>query len=100
MSDIVFIKKICIQACFNGTNLKKKVFKKIAETSLVVEWVRIHLPMQVRSLVPEYFACLGATKPMHCNSETHKPQLLSLYDASTEACAPRAFSLQQEKPLQ
>ena len=28
------------------------------------------------------------------------PQLLSLWAATTEACVPRAYALQQEKPLQ
>ena len=39
-------------------------------TSLVVQWLRVHLPMQgtqVRSLVLEDPTCLGATKPVcHC----------------------------------
>ena len=62
----------------------------------MVEWVRIHLPMQVRFLVLEDFTCLGATKPMHCNSETHEPELLSLIDATMGACATRAFLLQRD----
>ena len=36
-------------------------------TSLVVEWIRIHLPMQgtqVRLLVREDFICCGATEPV------------------------------------
>ena len=36
--------------------------------SLVVQWLRIHLPMQgtrVRALVREDSTCRGATKPMH-----------------------------------
>ena len=39
-------------------------------TSLVVQWLRIHLPMQgtqVRSLVQEDPTCCGATKPVHHN---------------------------------
>ena len=38
--------------------------------SLVVQWLRIHLPMQgtrVRSLVQEDPTCRGATKPMRHN---------------------------------
>ena len=38
--------------------------------SLVVQWMRIHLPVQgtqVRSLVREDFTCLGATQPVHRN---------------------------------
>ena len=37
-------------------------------TSLVAQWIRLHLPMQgtwVRSLVWEDSMCCGATKPMH-----------------------------------
>ena len=39
-------------------------------TSLVAQWLRIHLPMQgtrVRSLVQEDPTCRGATKPVHHN---------------------------------
>ena len=38
--------------------------------SLVVQWLRIHLPMQgtrVRALVQEDPMCYGATKPVHHN---------------------------------
>ena len=55
-------------------------------TSLVAQWLRIHLPMQgtwVRALVQEDFTCRGATKPV-CHDYW--------------ACAPRAHALQQEKP--
>ena len=97
-------------------------------TSLVTQWLRIHLPMQetwVWSLVWEDPTCHRATKPMHhnywaCNLEpvnhnywdrvpqllkpmcprAHVPQLLSLCAATTEARMPRAHALQQEKPLQ
>ena len=40
------------------------------ETSLVVQWLRIHLPMQgtqVRTLVQEDPTCREATKPMRHN---------------------------------
>ena len=39
-------------------------------TSLVAQWLRIHLPMQgawVRALVREDPTCHGATKPVHRN---------------------------------
>ena len=69
--------------------------KKIARqgTSLVVQWLRIHLPMQetrVQSLVREDPTCPGGTKPMAhnywaCAGESashnywaHGPQLLKL----------------------
>ena len=38
------------------------------ETSLVAQWLRIHLPMQgtrVRALVQEDPTCRGVTKPVH-----------------------------------
>ena len=41
--------------------------KKITRMSLVVQWLRIHLPMhgtQVQSLVQEDPTCCGATKPV------------------------------------
>ena len=44
--------------------------KHIIWTSLVAQWLRIHVPMQgtrVRALVWEDPTCRGATKPMHPN---------------------------------
>ena len=41
-----------------------------AGTSLLAQWLRIHLPMQgtwVRYLVQEEPTCRGATKPMYHN---------------------------------
>ena len=92
--------------------------------SLVVQWLRIHLPMQgtqVKSLVREDPTCRGTTKPVHhsywaCTLEPTlrnywvpvlqllKPtccracvlQLLSSRAATTEARAPRAHALQWE----
>ena len=61
------------------------VFQHIMRTSLVVQWLRICLPMhgtQVRSLVREDPTCRVA----------RAPQILSPHSG---ACAP-----QQEKPLQ
>ena len=57
----------------------------------MVQWLRIRLPMQgtrVQSLVWEDPTCLGASAP----------QLLRPHAATTEARAPRARALQQEKP--
>ena len=74
-------------------------------TSLVVQWLRIHLPMQgtrVRALVQEDPTCHGATKPVRhnywaCaldaashNYRAHVPQLLKP--------AHLVRALQQEKP--
>ena len=90
--------------------------KVLVVTSLVVLWLRIHLPVQgtqVRSLVWEDPTCHRATKPVHhscwaCAPQLLKPtlsrvhvlQLLSLHAANTEAHAPRACAPQQEKPWQ
>ena len=48
----------------------KIIFKKKKRTSLVAQWLRIHLPTQgtcVRVLVQEDPTCRRATKPMHHN---------------------------------
>ena len=103
---------------FEGRNLlifciptvNDKLLIKIKErgASLVVQWLRIRLPMQetrVQTLVREDPACRGATKPVHHNYWTsllepashnywaRVPQLLK------PAC-PGAHALQQEKPPQ
>ena len=55
-------------------------------TSLVVQWIRIHLPMQgtqVRSLVREDLTCCRATKPARL-------QLLSLCSATRGTAATRS----------
>ena len=62
-------------------------------TSLVVQWLRIRLAMQgtpVQSLVRQDPTCHGAAI---------EPVLSSPGTATTEACAPTAHALQQEKPL-
>ena len=84
-------------------------------TSLVAQWLRIHLPMQgtwVRVLVQEDPTCCRATKPMCHNywacalePTSHSywaraPQLPSPRAATTEARVPRARALQREKPPQ
>ena len=76
--------------------------------SLVVQWLRIRLPMQgtrVRALVREDPTCCRAPKPrepqlLSLRSRARETQLLSPRAATTEACTPRARALQQEKPLQ
>ena len=65
-------------------------------TSLMVQWLRIYLPMQgtqVRSLVLEDSSCCGTKKSMSCNYWAHTPQQLK--PSHARDCAP-----QQEKPLQ
>ena len=74
----------------------------------MVQWLRIHLPMQgtqVRALVQKDPTCRGATKPsapqlLSLHSRAREPQLLSPRAATTEARGPRARALQQEKPPQ
>ena len=113
----------------DGPNLIAWAFKNGSwGTSLMVQWLRIRLPMQgkrVQSLVWEDPTCRRATKPVRHNywacaleptshnywahkpqlpkpmcSRAHVLQLLSLRAAATEACMPRACAPQQEKPLQ
>ena len=80
----------------------------ISGTSLVVQWLRIRLPMQgtrVRALVREGPTCRGATKPrapqlLSLCSRARRPQLLSPRATTTEAHVPRAGAPQQEKPPQ
>ena len=86
----------------------------VFRASLVVQWLRIRLPMRgtrVRAPVREDPTCRGATKPVHhnywaCSLEpachncwARKPQLLSPRATTTEARALRACAPQQEKPL-
>ncbi|KAJ8776418.1 hypothetical protein J1605_015533 [Eschrichtius robustus] len=52
-------------------DLVKQATFSLTQTSLVVQWLRIRLPMQgtrVRSLVREDPTCRGATKPVCHNS--------------------------------
>ena len=55
---------------------------------------------RVWSLVWEDPTCRGPTEPKSHNYWAHKPQLLSPHATTTEARAPRARALQQEKPPQ
>ena len=64
--------RVCMHACEfpNPPMLSGKHFKMAFWTSLVVRWLRIHLPVQgtwTGSLVQEDPPCRGAAKPMHCN---------------------------------
>ena len=81
--------------------------KKQSGASLVVQWLRICLPVQgtrVRPLVWEDPTCRGAAKPMHhnywgCTLEPVSHNYWSPCATTTEARAPTARALQQEKPL-
>ena len=78
-------------------------------TSLVVQWMGIHLPIQrtlVWSLVPEDATYCGATKPArhNCWAHTLEPASSNFWAhvlPTTETRAPRACALQREAlPLQ
>ena len=89
----------------NMCKLNNVLLKKQLWTSLVVQWLRLCLPMQgtwVRSLVWEDPTCHRATKPLHhnywacvleptshnywaCAPPAHTPQLLRPRAATTEA---------------
>ena len=52
---------------------------EISRTSLVAQWIRVHLPGQdtrVQSLVLEDFTCCRATKPVSHNHRAHVLQVL------------------------
>ena len=82
----------------SGSNQRKFHTLKGSGTSLVVQWLRIRLPMQetwVQSLVQEDLTCHRASKPVGhkywCrHSRAWVPQLLSPCATTTEASAPRA----------
>ena len=49
---------------------KNVLYEKQCGASLVVQWLRIHLPLQrtrVRALVQKDPTCRGETKPVHHN---------------------------------
>ena len=71
---------------YNGILLNN--IKEQSWTSLVVQWIRIRLPMQEtqdQSLVQEDSTC---------------QEQLRLCTTTTEVCIPGARALQHEKPLQ
>ena len=92
------------EKCFKGISRKLR-------TSLVTQWLRIHLPVQgtpVRALVQEDPACHGATKPvghnywacalepMSHNYWPRAPQLLKLARLEPVLCNKRNY--RNEKP--
>ena len=73
---------------------------KSLRASLVVQWLRIRLPMQVtwvRALVREDPTCRGATKPVRHNYWAHVPQLLK--PARLEPVLHNKRSHRYEKPV-
>ena len=81
---------------------------KTLGTSLVVQWLRIHLPTQgalVQSLVHEDSTCPWETEPMCdddsvCALEPPSHNYWAPWATTPEVLDPRACSLQQEKPRQ
>ena len=84
------------------------LIKNPGRTSLVVQWIRLCLPMQgilVRPLAPERSHMLWinedhAPQLLRPCSPAYKLQLLSLCAATPEAHMPRAPAPPQERPLQ
>ena len=63
-----------------------KKIKKVLRISLVVQWIRIRLPVLgtwVQSLVWKDSTCLGAIEPC---ARTFEPQLLDQHTTTTQAC--------------
>ena len=79
-------------SCLNNFFLYWPLDNNSARASLMVQWLRIHLPMQgtrVRALVREDPTCHRVTKPVHPQllslcSGAHEPQLLSPHATTTE----------------
>ena len=87
---------LTLPAAFPCIHLKLLFLAIGYRASLVAQWLRIHLPIQgtqVRALIQEGPTCRRATKPVHHNYWS--PRI-----TTTEAHAPRACALQQEKPPQ
>ena len=92
VTEALRVEDTCPNATWQSKNSKLDHW-----TSLVAQWIRIHLPKQetqVQSLVQEDSTYRGATKPAYHS-----------YRACPRAAAagthmPRADALQQEKPLQ
>ena len=95
-----------------SSNLLKKLRTTDPGTSLVLEWIRIHLPMQgthfwslaqeIPHTLEQLSPCTATVEPMP--SRTLEPQLLKPCAATAEAREPRACAPQQrshcnEKPM-
>ena len=86
----------------------RSLLRVYCQASLMVQWWRIHLPMQetrIQSLTREDPPSCGVTKLMHHNywslhSGTQELQLPSPCATAAEACMPRARAARQETPLQ
>ena len=84
-----------------------KTFLKLKSnnrTSLVIQWLRIHLAMQGtagRYLVPEDHTCRGAAKSVHQQLLSRcpricEPRLLSPCATTAAACEPEAYTVPRE----
>ena len=83
--------------------LKAKIIKILEGTSLVVQWLRIRLPLQgtrVRALVREDPTCRRATKPVCHNYWACEPQLLSPWATTTGSVCLGPMLCNKEKPPQ
>ena len=70
--------------------------KKREETSLVVKWLRIHLPVhgtRVWALVWEDPTCRGASKPVCRNYWAREPQLLKPVHLEAKLCKREATTM-------
>ena len=81
---------LSLQLCYRSA-ISPKYFLKL-QTSLVVQWIRIHLPRQgtwVLSLVLEDSTCLRATKSTCHNYRTHtlEPVIHNYWVRTPWACA-------------
>ena len=109
--QLVYILKKRTKTKTQKKHVKWWVQERSTGTSLVAQWLRIHLPVQwtqVRALVREDPTCRGATKPVHhnywaCALEptshnywAHVPQLLK--PARLESVLHNKRSHHNEKP--
>ena len=81
------------------STLTSDILKKTQRTSLVVQWLRICLPMQgtrVQSLVWEDSTCCGTTKPVHHNYWACAPEPAC---HNYWACVPQLLKLVCLEPM-
>ena len=96
-SSSLSVLSFCLFIPFRGF-LRHSLNKYLLKTSLVVQWWRIHLPMQgtwVWPLVWEDPTCHGATKPMCCDYLAHGLEPVLHNERSQLESS--SFSLQLEK---
>ena len=97
-TSLPFVSVLCVASLRSVSSDGPYWGYRKARASLVVQWLRICLPVQGKQVPPliwEESTCLGAAHPVQlCNSPC-APQLLSL---CPPAWVPRACAPQQEKP--